>query len=77
MAYLGIGFSGKDPSFLHAQVEKYSDWLKGDRQPHFFGDCFVVLYDSNTAREFVKKCSSETDEDSITVYSMSRPIEYA
>jgi hypothetical protein len=76
MAFLGIGFSGTDAGFLRAQTEKYGDWLKGDRQPHFFGDCFMVLYDSNTAREFVKKCANETGENCLTVYSMSRPIEY-
>jgi hypothetical protein len=75
MAYLGIGFSGSDTSFLRTQVERHRDWLRGDRQPHFFGDCFVVLYDSNIAREFVKKCASETEENFITVYSMSRPVE--
>jgi hypothetical protein len=75
MAYLGIGYCGSDTAFLRAQVEKHRDWLKGDRQPHFFGDCFVVLYDSNIAREFIRKCAAETGPEALTVYSMSRPIE--
>jgi hypothetical protein len=56
MAYIGIGYSGEQQDFLRDVVSRHSSWLKGDRIPRFFGDSFVVLYDSNTAREFAKKC---------------------
>ena len=75
MAYIGIGYSGDDPSFLHAQVDKHSKWLKGDRSPHFYGDCFLVLYDSNTAREFVHKCVQAAKKEDISVYPMGRQID--
>jgi len=70
MAYLGIGYSGEKESFLRDQVNKRIDWLKGDRLPRFFGDDFIVLYDSNTAREFAKKCIDADDEDTIQLYTM-------
>lgn len=70
MAYLGIGYSGEKESFLRDQVNKRIDWLKGDRLPRFFGDDFIVLYDSNTAREFAKKCIDADDEDAIQLYTM-------
>ncbi|HAJ78170.1 MAG TPA: hypothetical protein DCO75_00230 [Fibrobacteres bacterium] len=75
MAYIGIGYSGNDKTFLYTQVEKHSKWLKGDRPPHFFGDCFLVLYDSNTAREFAHKCELCSGANEISVYQMGRPIE--
>jgi hypothetical protein len=75
MAYIGIGYCGDDPSFLHRQVDKHIQWLKGDRPPHFFGDCFLVLYDSNTAREFAHKCQSDAGAKEICVYPMGRPVE--
>jgi len=56
VAYIGIGYSGPDDSFLHRQVDEHIEWLKSDRLPRFYGGSFVVLYDSNTAREFVRKC---------------------
>jgi len=74
MAYLGIGYSGSDAVFLRTIVEKNMSWLKGDRLPRFFGDAFIVLYDSNTAREFVKKCKAAAEENTITVYPMDRPL---
>lgn len=75
MTYLGIGYSGPNNSFLRDLVNKHINWLKGDRLPRFFGDAFVVLYDSNTAREFAKKCKDASDdENSIMVYPMDRPI---
>jgi hypothetical protein len=74
MAYIGIGYSGNDPSFLRSQVDKCLSWLQGDRRPYFFGDGFVVLYDSNTAREFAKKCSAEAGASRISVYPMDHPV---
>ncbi len=76
MAYLGIGYSGPEEGFLHARVEENREWLKGDRLPRFFGNGFVVLYDSNTAREFVRKCRSAAGEGELSVYPMERPYEY-
>jgi hypothetical protein len=74
MAYIGIGYSGENASFLRDLVSLNSAWLKGDRLPRFFGEGFVVLYDSNTAREFVKKCKVSAEKNSITIYPMERPI---
>jgi hypothetical protein len=75
MAYIGIGYSGQDRSFLRNEVDKYLSWLQGDRRPYFFGDGFVVLYDSNTAREFAKKCEAEAGTDEIVLYPMGRPLD--
>ena len=74
MSYIGIGYSGEYPAFLRDFVGRHSAWLKGDRMPRFFGDGFVVLYDSNTAREFAKKCIEKAEKNSITIYPMERPI---
>lgn len=75
MAYIGIGYSGPDSDFLKNLTEKYGSWLRGDRIPRFYGDCFMVLYDSNTAREFAKKCHNAAPENTITIYPMEKPIE--
>jgi hypothetical protein len=75
VAYIGIGYSGQKSLFLKEQVDKNIQWLKGDRMPRFFGDCFIVLYDSNTAREFAKKCTREAEENAIIVYPMQRPLQ--
>ncbi|MBD3321305.1 MAG: hypothetical protein GF350_09450 [Chitinivibrionales bacterium] len=75
MAYIGIGYSGEDSGFLRNQVDTHIQWLKGDRLPRFFGDRFLVLYDSNTAREFAKKCILAAQSNSITIYPMERPLE--
>jgi hypothetical protein len=72
MAYIGIGYSGETPGLLRSVVLTHESWLKGDRVPRFFGDSFVVLYDSNTAREFAKKCKEAAEENTIIVYSMER-----
>jgi hypothetical protein len=74
MSYIGIGYSGEPSEFLRDIVDRHSAWLKGDRMPRFFGNAFVVLYDSNTAREFAKKCKEMAEKNSITVYPMERPI---
>lgn len=74
MAYIGVGYSGSKPLFLREQVEINIAWLKGDRMPHFFGDQFLVLYDSNTAREFAKKCRINAENGSIAVYPMDKPL---
>jgi hypothetical protein len=74
VAYLGIGYSGSDSSFLREQVNIHLNWLKGDRLPRFFGDSFLVLYDSNTAREFARKIRQTATDNSITVYPMERPL---
>lgn len=72
MAYLGIGYSGTDTSFLHNQVTKEISWLKGDRLPHLYGNDFLVLFDSNTAREFAKKCREADTSGSIHIYTMDK-----
>jgi hypothetical protein len=75
MAYIGIGYSGSDVNFLTVFVEKHRLWLQGDRQPRFFGTSFLLLYDSNTAREFAKKCIAAAAKDTITVFPMEKPID--
>jgi hypothetical protein len=72
MAYIGIGYSGDDPGFLRVCASRHEAWLKGDRLPWFFGDSFVVLYDSNIAREFAKKCLEAAPDNTINVYTMER-----
>ncbi len=74
MAYLGIGYSGTKSTFLRDQVNSNIEWLKGDRLPRFFGDSFLVLYDSNTAREFAKICRDADEENAIVIYPMERPL---
>ena len=76
MTYIGIGYTGQTPRFLRDMVEEYADWLQGDRVPRFFGDQFVLLYDSNTAREFARKCLDRAgDGHGVTVYPVDRPVE--
>ena len=72
MAYLGIGYSGPESGFLREQVNQHIDWLKGDRLPRFYGDDFIVLYDSNTAREFAKKCAGADPEKAVHMYTMDK-----
>ena len=74
MAYIGIGYSGENSAFLRELANRHSAWLKGDRVPRFFGDAFVVMYDSNTAREFAKKCREAAEKNTITLYPMERPL---
>jgi hypothetical protein len=75
MAYIGIGYTGEEATFLREFVARHSAWLHGDRVPRFFGESFVVLYDSNTAREFAKKCLESAGKKAITIYPMERPIQ--
>lgn len=75
MAYIGIGYSGEDPDFLVHTVEHHRIWLQGDRQPKFFGNRFLILYDSNTAREFAKKCLAAAPRDTISIFPMEKPID--
>jgi len=72
MSYLGIGYNGSEQSFLRDEVNRYMDWLKSDRLPRFFGDSFIVLYDSNTAREFAKKCRMDSAQGMISIYHMEK-----
>jgi hypothetical protein len=74
MAYIGIGYSGENATFLRDIVQRHGAWLKGDRVPRFFGDGFLVLYDSNTAREFAKKCLEAAEKNTIVIYPMERPL---
>jgi hypothetical protein len=74
MAYIGIGYSGEKTDMLRNLVCQNMAWLKGDRVPRMYGDAFVVLYDSNTAREFAKKCKDAAEPNTITIYPMDRPV---
>ena len=75
MAYLGIGYQGNDPEFLQEQIAIHSQWLKGDRLPRQYGNGFIVMYDSNTAQEFAKKCIESAPDNSIVLYKMDRTIQ--
>jgi hypothetical protein len=75
MAYLGIGYIGDQSDFLQDMVERHYAWLKGDRMPRFYGDRFIVLYDSNTAREFASKCLHTAADNAITIYPMEKPLD--
>ncbi len=75
MAYIGVGYSGGDDRFLQDRVDEHRAWLEGDRLPRFFGDRFIVLYDSNTAREFVGKCRGAAEPHTLSVYPMGRPYD--
>jgi hypothetical protein len=76
MAYLGIGYSGESTDFLRNLVDTQMPWLKGDRVPHFFGERFLVLYDSNTAREFAKLCLMQAPEKTISIYPMEAALNW-
>jgi hypothetical protein len=76
MALLGIGYSGSKKAFLTGLAEVHSAWLRGDRHPRFFGDAFLVMHDSNTAREFAKKCREADHENAVFVYPMERSIKH-
>jgi hypothetical protein len=75
MSYIGIGYNGDDERLLSSLAQEHMPWLRGDRVPRFFGDRFVVLYDSNTAREFVKKCRARAGKSALTVFHMERAAE--
>ncbi|HLV30770.1 MAG TPA: hypothetical protein VKY57_04285 [Chitinispirillaceae bacterium] len=74
MAYLGIGYSGPDTYFLKDLVNEHLNWLKGDRLPRFFGDGFLIMYDSNTAREFAKKCKDAAGDNNLTFFTMDKSV---
>jgi len=71
MTYIGIAYTGNDDHFLPSFVDKHSQWLSGDRKPHFYGPNFIVLYDSNTTRELIKKIVRVASND-IIVYQMEK-----
>ncbi len=75
MAYIGIGYSGNDPDFLVKIVDEYKTWIEGERKPKFFGNGFLLLYDSNTSREFVKKCVESAPLNTISAYPIEKPLE--
>ena len=75
MSYIGIGYSGNDSDFLQDLVNQHRAWLRGDRQPKFFGKCFLIMYDSNTAREFARKCLAAAPQDTISIFPMEKPID--
>jgi hypothetical protein len=75
MAYIGIGYSGNDNEFLKIFVEQHMEWLQGDRLPKFFGNGFLILYDSNTAREFAQKCIQAAPLDTISIFPMEKPLD--
>lgn len=70
MAWLGICYEGVDSDFLPSALRKHEAWLSGDRMPKLYGSNFVVIYDSNTARELIKKLTSELATGRIVVYTI-------
>lgn len=75
MAYLGIGYSGEDTDFLQSMVNENELWLMGDRPPKFYGPGFCLLYDSNIAREFAKKCTNAAPEKKLTIFTIDKLID--
>ncbi len=70
MAWLGICYEGTDGDFLPSILRKHEAWLAGDRMPKLFGSNFVVMYDSNTARELLKKIKTDLVTGRIVVYTI-------
>lgn len=70
MAWLGICYEGGDNEFLPEAVKRHNAWLSGDRVPRLYGKNFIVIYDSNTAREFVKKLTKEIVTGKLVVYTI-------
>ena len=70
MAWLGICYEGYDEEFLSSAVARHQSWLKGERTPRMYGKNFIVIYDSNTAREFVKKIKKELHSGKMIVYTI-------
>ncbi len=70
MAWLGVCYKGEQSNVLSNIIDKHKAWLKGDRMPKLYGDNFFVIYDSNTAREFIKKIKSENFSGKIIVYTI-------
>jgi len=71
MAYIGIGYSGKEDGALTAFFDRNREWVHGERRPRFFGSDFVILFDSNTTREIVKKLNTELGSDTIAVFTIT------
>lgn len=72
MAYIGIGYTGNREGYLTSFFEKEADWISGERRPRFFGDSFVVLFDSNTSREIIKKITVDAQDGSIKIFPMGK-----
>lgn len=70
MAWLGVCYEGEQNDFLPEVVREHEDWLKGDRMPRMYGSNFFVIYDSNTAREFIKKIKNKLAGGRIVVYTI-------
>lgn len=74
MAYIGIGYNGNIEGYLKSFFDNEKDWISGERKPRFFGDSFVVLFDSNTSREIIKKISEDAPTDSISIFPMGKEL---
>lgn len=74
MAYIGIGYSGHIEGYLKSFFERENEWIYSERKPRFFGDSFVVLFDSNTSREIIKKISTDAPKDSIMIFPMGKEL---
>ena len=71
MNYIGIAYTGNDNDLLKRFVDDHMQWLSGDRKPYLYGSHFIVLYDSNTTREFIKKLANDSSGN-IVVYHMEK-----
>jgi len=71
MAYIGIGYSGKEENALTAFFDRNREWIHGERRPRFFGSNFVILFDSNTTREIVRKLHTEFGSQEISVFTIT------
>jgi hypothetical protein len=70
MAWIGVCYEGSDTEFLSSELEKYSAWLNGDRLPRLVGKNLMIIYDSNTAQEFLKKLRKDLISGKVTVYNI-------
>lgn len=75
MAYIGIGYNGNIEGYLKSFFDRENDWIIGERKPRFFGESFVVLFDSNTSREIIKKISKEAPYNSISIFPMGKEFQ--
>lgn len=74
MTYIGIGYTGNTEGYLNSFFEKEKEWISGERKPRFFGDSFVVLFDSNTSREIIKQISQDAPKGSISIFPMGKEM---
>jgi len=71
MSYIGIGYKGSDQHYLRKLVLRHDAWLAADRSYSFYGDQFLVMYDSNTTRELCHIICTEVDAADVEFFTLS------